>query len=75
MVDELHIGMTLPGFCFGFFGRDSYWDKTVLGFGDEWIVAREESGRIVFAVFGYEGSHFKTAADAVRQWQIDWRRE
>jgi hypothetical protein len=37
------IGMMLDGFCGGEFGRDSYADKRVEAFGDDWIVAREQS--------------------------------
>lgn len=34
------IGMVLEGYCNGYFGRDSYHDKRVEGFGEDWIVVR-----------------------------------
>lgn len=47
---ELQVGMTLSGFCNGAFGRESYGEKVVEAFGDDWIVVREE-GKPVFANF------------------------
>lgn len=42
----------LQGFCNGFFGRDSYGDKSIEGEGNDWIVAREiDSQKIVIATF------------------------
>ncbi len=35
-------GTQLDGFCHGYFGRDSYGTKTIVGIGDRWIVAEEE---------------------------------
>lgn len=32
------------GFCGGSFGRDSYGDKTIVGIGADWVVARQEDG-------------------------------
>lgn len=35
------VGMVLIGYCNGVFGRDSYDDKRVEGFGEDWLVVRE----------------------------------
>lgn len=43
------IGTVLYGFCAGQFGRDSYDDKRVEGFGADWVVARERGGFVVLA--------------------------
>lgn len=45
----LQVGDTLYGFCEGYFGRDSYSEKTVEAVGRDWVVAREEGGGPVFA--------------------------
>lgn len=45
------IGTKLYGFCNGFFGRDSYGEKTIEGIGCDWIVAREDNGVVCFGVF------------------------
>ena len=34
-------GMTLYGYCGGYFGRNSYNAKTIEGIGSDWIVARD----------------------------------
>lgn len=36
------VGTVLYGFCGGFFGRDSYGNKTVEAIGKDWVVARED---------------------------------
>ena len=40
---ELKIGDIFYGFCNGYFGRDSYEDKTVEAIGPDWILVRTES--------------------------------
>jgi len=45
----IRIGTVLYGYCAGLFSGDSYDDKTVEGLGSDWVVARETSGRVVFA--------------------------
>ncbi len=48
----LAIGMILHGYCNGYFGRDSFFNKRVEAFGADWIVARtKESGVPLFAEF------------------------
>lgn len=44
------VGEVFTGFCYGFFGRDSYGEKRVEAHGVDWIVARED-GQPVFASF------------------------
>lgn len=50
-MNQLAIGTPLYGFCNGFFSRDSYGLKRVEGFGYDWIVAREEDGKLYFCHF------------------------
>lgn len=47
----LKVGTVFSGYCNGFFGRDSYGDKKVLAFGDDWIAARAESDYVELANF------------------------
>lgn len=35
------VGMTLYGYCCGYFGRDSYGDKVIILMGPDWIKVRE----------------------------------
>ena len=49
--EMIGVGSKLYGFCGGYFGRDSYSDKRVEAFGFDWVVAREDSGDVVFAGF------------------------
>lgn len=46
----VRVGTVLYGFCGGYFGRDSYRTKRVEAVGADWVVAREESGGVVFAL-------------------------
>lgn len=43
-VRRLRVGDTLYGFCGGYFGRDSYTDKTVEAVGKDWVVTRNGNG-------------------------------
>lgn len=47
------VGSLLYGFCNGYFGHDSYGDKTVVAMGHwdgvPWIVASEHGACLVFA--------------------------
>lgn len=49
------IGTKLYGYCNGYFGRDSYEDKTIIAMGCNsgtiWIVCEDEDGDILFASF------------------------
>jgi hypothetical protein len=38
---HLEIGDILYGYCDGYFGRDSYYRKVVIGLGGDWVVVRE----------------------------------
>lgn len=49
--NQLRVGTMLYGFCNGFFGRDSYEDKRVESFGDDWILARDEMGHVHYCHF------------------------
>lgn len=44
MTAPLRVGDTLYGYCGGWFGRDSYGDKTVEAIGSGWVVVRSEYG-------------------------------
>ena len=47
------IGITLYGFCNGFFGRDSYGEKVIMAVGDDWVVVRNyDDGKPEFAYIG-----------------------
>lgn len=37
----LQVGDVLYGYCQGYFGRDSYGEKTVLAIGPDWVVVSE----------------------------------
>jgi len=45
------VGIKIYGFCNGFFGRDSYDDKIIIASGEDWIVAKSDSGQNEFASF------------------------
>ena len=45
----LCVGDKLYGYCGGFFGRDSYGEKTVEAVGRDWVVVREDDGDPNFA--------------------------
>ena len=44
----IRVGTKLYGYCGGYFGRDSHDTKRVEAVGADWVVAREESGNVVF---------------------------
>ena len=45
------VGIQIYGFCNGYFGRDSYDDKIIIASGEDWIVAKADSGQNEFASF------------------------
>lgn len=45
------VGITIYGFCDGFFGRDSYEDKKIIASGGDWVVAKGTDDITVFATF------------------------
>ncbi|MED3976090.1 hypothetical protein P4639_22090 [Priestia megaterium] len=51
---DKYAGFKIYGFCNGYFGRDSYDDKTIIASGKDWIVAMNESDRPEFASFDSE---------------------
>jgi len=59
----LYVGQMLYGYCGGYFGRDSYGDKRIEGFGIDWIVCRDSQGGIHFA----EGNDVHTALERYTQ--------
>lgn len=61
------IGMKLYGYCHGYFGRDSYWEKTIEGYGRDWIVARDEHSGIVIATF----RNVEERDDYIKHWMSD----
>lgn len=38
---RLRVGDVLHGFCYGYFGRDSYGEKTVIAIGPDWVLVSE----------------------------------
>ena len=61
------VGVTLYGFCNGYFGRDSFRDKVVVSSGSNWIVANEEYGDLCFAEF----ATFKDMEKLVKEWSSE----
>jgi len=59
----LEVGTVLDGYCNGYFGRN-YGRKTVVGLGDNWLVARDEDAGLMLAEFD---SHEEMMAH-VEQW-------
>jgi len=46
------IGVTIYGFCNGYFGRDSYENKRIEAVGSDWLIARGvDSGTVGAALF------------------------
>lgn len=45
----IKVGSIIPGYCNGYFGRDSYETKRVEAMGADWIVCRDDDGHIHFA--------------------------
>jgi hypothetical protein len=43
----VRVGQVLHGYCGGFFG-DSYDDKRVEAIGYDWVVCRDQAGRLFF---------------------------
>lgn len=60
---NLEVGMILDGYCNGRFGR-TYGHKTIVGFGDDWIVVRDEDGDLMVAKFD---SH-EEMIELVKKW-------
>lgn len=60
----LRVGEVFEGFCNGYFGRDSYSDKTVEAFGDDWVVCRTERGEVLLATF----DGHKSMQNTVENW-------
>ena len=52
------LGKKLYGYCEGYFGRDSYEDKTIVAYGCNagkiWIVVEDEDGYVLFTTFESE---------------------
>lgn len=67
------IGKKIYGFCDGYFGRDSFEDKTIEAIGFDWIVARECNGGYVHL------AHFSSSEEMFNcliQWvneDIEWQ--
>ena len=51
IVTVSNIGRKIYGFCDGFFGRDSWDDKTIEAEGYDWIVARDSEQHAWFRQF------------------------
>ena len=64
-----YIGKTLHGFCNGYFGRDSYSDKTIVYVGTDYIVAENSYGKPVVAQFEYE--NIDKIIELIETWMFD----
>ena len=62
------IGQTIDSYCDGWFGRDSYGEKTIEAVGPDWIVCRNEAGRCEFAT-GLVS--FEELYGHIKKWQRD----
>lgn len=51
IIKDEFIGIKIYGYCNGYFGRDSYEDKTIIASGEDWVVAKTEGGYKEFASF------------------------
>lgn len=73
-MDKINVGDTLYGFCNGYFGRDSYGDKSVVAKGNErghnWIVAWDEwEGQLLFAEGFSEDDALNWTTDDDKDWE------
>ena len=64
-----YIGITLYGYCDGFFGRD-YGDKTIVYVGDDWCVVRLEDDTLAFTQF-LPGWQLEQMHDLLKKWS-EW---
>lgn len=60
---QIFVGTILYGYCNGYFGRDSYGPKRVEGVGEDWLVARDNIGRLYFATFANHAEMLQAAND------------
>lgn len=61
------IGDVFSGYCNGYFGRDSYGDKSVEALGIDWILCREDGGGVVLATF----SNNDEMIEMVERWKAE----
>lgn len=48
---QLCVGMVFKGYCNGMFEYETYFPKRLEAWGADWLVVREESGRVNFCRF------------------------
>lgn len=61
------LGVVLYGFCNGYFGRDSYDDKLIVGIGSDWVVVSYDDGSKGFASF----DTYEEMFDCISKWRIE----
>lgn len=59
MEHGIEVGDLIKGFCFGNFGRDSYFDRTVEAVGSDWVVTRNIRDEVEM----YHGDLMELAGD------------
>jgi len=62
MEHGIKVGDPVIGFCFGWFGRDSYDDRVVEAVGPDWIVTRNVRGKVEM----YHGDDMMEFAKAIK---------
>jgi hypothetical protein len=63
----IYIGQMIYGYCNGYFGRHSYGSKRIESFGCDWIVARDEKGEPIFAIF----DSTEEMETYIKDWSVD----
>lgn len=61
------VGIRIFGFCNGYFGRDSYSDKTIIATGQNWIVGINQEGKNEFASF----DDTDNMEELIKQWSTE----
>lgn len=65
-----NVGKTIYGYCGGFFRRDSYGDKIIVGEGENWIVVKENIAGVDILQLG-AFSNEKIKNRFIKEWEND----
>ena len=66
------VGVTLYGFCNGFFGSSCYEDKIVVAQGDDWVVAKYSYGGNTYPVLAHFYGNWKDEMETLLlKWMND----
>lgn len=64
-----YLGKTLYGYCDGYFGRDSYKNKTIVYTGDNYLLCEDEDGHPCLAIFYTKSNN--EIKELLKEWTID----